>query len=277
LVTTLQQQPAGTVEGVAASRAWLGPVRAHSTTQLRLFCFPYAGGGASAYNTWAEHLPHDVEVVPIRLPGREGRFTEAPARDLPALVDALAPALRPHLDVPFAFFGHSMGALIGFELCRRLRRDYGLLPLHLFLSAHRAPHLPNLSPQFHRASDEAILGEVRRLSPTRSDATSDDALMRALLPMLRADWTVCETYGYRPDVPLDCPITVYGASDDTEASYHELVAWRDHTSADFRMRIFPGDHFYVVGARVLVFTALSDDLGRVMCQSARATRRGGAS
>ena len=228
----------------------------------RLFCFPNAGAGASSFRGWTSSLPDAVELVPVQLPGRESRFAEPPFTSLEPLVDTLAHVLRPWLDQPFAFFGHSMGALIAFELTRRLRQDGQPLPSQLFVSGHRAPHLPHLGPRFHRQPDDVLLREMRRLGGTRQEVLQDADLMRIVLPTLRADWTLWETYHYLADSALAVPITVFGGADDTEASYFELRAWQQQTCAAFRLRVFPGDHFYLASARQLFLAALAEELKR---------------
>ena len=132
---------------------WIKRSGHYPQTCFRLFCFPYAGGGASIFRTWPERLPPDIEVCAIQLPGREDRFGEPTFENLSSVIDVLADVLCPYTDFPFAFFGHSLGALISFELTRRLRRQKTPCPMQLFVSGHRAPQIPDPDPPIHQLPD----------------------------------------------------------------------------------------------------------------------------
>ncbi|MDT8912009.1 thioesterase domain-containing protein [Amycolatopsis sp. PS_44_ISF1] len=221
--------------------AWLrGLGRGAPTAERRLFVFPHAGAGASAYRL-APHLPDPVEVCTVQLPGREGRFGEPALTCLDEAVATLAPLVAEHTDLPYAFFGHSMGSLIAFETARGLRRLGTRLPEHLFLSGMRAPGLPDRDPR-HALPD----GEL--LATAELDGV-DPELQELLLPLLRADLTLCETHAHRDEAPLPCPLTVLAGSADETVSEPELLAWRRHTTAAFALHLFPGaPHLYVRGA-----------------------------
>ncbi|WP_078843430.1 thioesterase II family protein [Streptomyces albus] len=225
---------------------------------VRLFCLPHTGGGAALYRAWAERLAPAVDVVSIRLPGRENRFRETPYRRLDELVEALAQAVEPLLDRPHAWFGHSMGALIGYELCRTLR-DRGLRePERLLVSGRRAPHLPSRRPQVHDAPARDLVAHLRELNGTPAEVLDDAAALSALLPMVRADFAVSETYRWRERRPLRCPVLVLGGRDDILATPGELAGWREHSTADCEVRMFDGGHFYLHGkAQEQVLTALA--------------------
>ena len=226
--------------------------------QLRLFCFPYAGAGALIFRKWSDALPHDIEVCPIQLPGRGTRLTEPPFTKLPCLIEALARALVPLLDKPFAFFGHSLGALIGFELARQIRRQHGLHPVRLFASAGRAPQIPHRAPPIHTLPDNQFLAELRRLNGTPRELLDHEELMEVMLPILRADFALYETYLYSTEPPLNCPISAFGGLQDRRVSASDLEAWRSQTSASFSLRMFPGDHFFL--KEPLLLQALSQEL-----------------
>lgn len=235
--------------------AWLrGLGSRQDTARLRLFTFHHAGGAASGY-LWRRYFPAEIEVCAIQLPGRESRFLEAPFTRLAPVVAELTPVIASTVDLPFAFFGHSMGALIAFDVTRRLVADGRALPEHLFLSAHRAPHLPDRD-RIHDLPDEEFLA---RLGDSRLAAL--DAEMRELiLPIVRTDIAICETYEYTPNAPLPRPITVFGGADDDKVRGPELHAWGMHTSADFDVRLFPGGHFYLRGAE----QSLADHIGQTL-------------
>jgi surfactin synthase thioesterase subunit len=159
------------------------------------------------------------------------------------LCDALIQALVPHCDRPFAFFGHSMGALISFALTRRLRQRGLPLPAQLFLSAYRAPQIP-LEASWHLLPDDELVQKILTLNGTRGEVFANPELRRMLLPIFRADLTLCDTYPYTPEEPLNVPFTIFGGQEDKRAEQKTLEAWRKHTSADFTLHMFPGDHFF---------------------------------
>lgn len=228
--------------------------------KMRLFCFPYAGGGIWSFRTWFNSLPLTVEVCPVELPGRGTRLMEAPFTRLEPLTQALARALLNYLDKPFAFFGHSMGGTVSFELARLLRREYSLNPVHLFVSGCRAPQKPDLDPPIHALPEPAFLDELRRLNGTPDAVLEDAELMHLLLPTLRADFAVIETYVYASEPPLDCPITAFGGLQDLEISHDELKAWQEQTNAAFSLQMFKGDHFFLHSAQSLLLQSLNKKL-----------------
>src|ERR1051326_4461621 len=238
---------------------WLTYVHSRSQMRLRVFCFPYAGGGASIYATWLQALPPEIAVCPVQLPGRGSRIRERPFNQLVELLPALVPALQPLMNVPFAFFGHSMGALIGFELARELRRRNLPGPVHLFVSGHRAPQLPDPDPPMHDMPDAELIKELVRLNGTPKEILENQQLMELLLPLLRADTSLCETYAYTPDPPLNCPISVFGGSADAKVTRSDLEGWKTETTQGCIIRMFPGDHFFIHSPTPLL-RALQQDL-----------------
>jgi medium-chain acyl-[acyl-carrier-protein] hydrolase len=214
-------------------------------TAYRLFCFPYAGGGASSFRSWQPLLPEQIELCAMRLPGRDGRVAVPAFQRMAPLVAHLVNALRSRLDLPFALFGHSMGALVAFEVARQLRRERLPAPCHLFVSGFRAPQLPDDGQSIHELPDGPFRDELRRLGGTPPAILDDAELMELVLPNLRADFAVCETYAYTPEAPLDCPVTAFGGRDDVEVSRADLAAWRAQTRGAFKIRQFAGDHFFL--------------------------------
>ncbi len=241
------------------TQGWLFFPGPNPRAALRLFCFPYAGGGATVFRRWPASLPDSVEVCAVRLPGREGRLREPAVDRLAPLLDMLASALLPALDRPFAFFGHSMGALTAFELARRLRRDGWPGPRHLFVSGRIAPHLRR-AQCWHTLPDPQLLAELRRLGGTPRQVLEHPELMRMLLPMLRADFAVLETYVHHPEAPLDCPISAFGGLEDEVAKREQIEEWAAHTRAEFRLRMLPGNHFFLHSAEARLLQMLADDL-----------------
>jgi medium-chain acyl-[acyl-carrier-protein] hydrolase len=244
----------------AAFDSWIPLGKPDPEARLRLFCFPYAGGGALVFRNWSDGLPADVEVCPVQLPGRGTRLMEHPFTQLPPLVAALAQALSPLLDKPFAFFGHSLGALVSFELARQLRRQYGVHPVRLFVSAGRAPQIPHRGPPIHILPEKEFLAELRRLNGTPSELLDHKELMVIMLPLLRADFAVYETYVYSSEPPLNCPISAFGGLQDRKVNNSDLEAWRAQTNISFSLRMFPGDHFFL--KQPLLLRVLSQELQR---------------
>ena len=244
----------------AAFDSWIACRKPRPQARLRLFCFPYAGGGALIFRTWSDGLPADVEVCPIQLPGRGTRLMEPLFTQLSPLIQALAQALLPLLDKPFAFFGHSLGALVSFELARQLRRQYGVQPVRLFVSASRAPQLPHRGLPIHTLPEGDFLAELHRLNGTPRAVLEHEELMQIALPVLRADFAVYETYVYSTELPLNCPISTFGGLRDRTVSQSDLEAWHEQTSVAFSLQMFPGDHFFLKTTQPLVLRALWQEL-----------------
>jgi medium-chain acyl-[acyl-carrier-protein] hydrolase len=239
---------------------WLQHWQPRPKARLRLFCFPYAGGAASIFRTWSETLPSEIEVCPVQLPGRENRLMEPAFSHIQPLIATLAQALLPLLDTPYAFFGHSMGALISFELARYLYREDHEGPLHLFASGHRAPHLPDPDPPTSHLPEAAFIEELRKLEGTPEEVLQNSELLQLLLPLLRADFRLCETYQYIADKPLPCPITAFGGLQDSEAPRETVLAWKIHTDNTFKARFFMGGHFFIRTEQSALLQAVITDL-----------------
>lgn len=241
--------------------SWISFRKAKPEARLRLFCVPHAGAGALTFRTWSDSLPADVEICPIQLPGRGSRLAERPFTRLAPLVETLASALGPLLDRPFALFGHSLGALISFELARRIRSRYGLHPAHLFVSAGRAPHIPHRHAPMHALADEELLAALHRLAGTPGELLGNAEWMQIMLPVLRADFAVYETYEHVTEPPLACPISAFGGLQDHRVGPCDLDAWRSHTDAAFALRMFSGDHFFFL-KEPLLLQEISRELAR---------------
>ncbi len=227
-----------------ASTQWF-QVQPNSRAHFRLFCFPYAGGSSAIYRPWTRQIHPDIEVVPAALPGREFRLQEPAYTRLEPLVEALAREIFPYLDRPFALFGHSMGAMISFELARRLRAEHGIEPEHLFVSGRRAPQLPETDPEIHNLPEPEFIAEVARLNGTPREVLEHAELMEMLIPMLRADFSVCYTYDYVPGAPLTCSLTALGGTKDEDVDRAKLEGWCVHTRGRCRIRMLEGDHFFI--------------------------------
>ena len=243
---------------------WLNLFRHNPEASLRLFCFPYAGGAASIFRNWADHLPADIEVCPVQLPGRGPRIREAPFLGVPRLITALCRELLPYLDKPFVFFGHSLGALISFELARKLSQDSQLEPLHLFVSGRLAPQLPDTMPPTYDLPEEEFVKELRRLNGTPAEVLDQPELLQLIAPTLRADFKLCETYEHLTRPPLKCSITALGGLYDEDVTREQLEPWREHTSAAFSLKMLPGDHFFLHSSESMLLQILTLELEAVL-------------
>lgn len=243
---------------------WLAWPSANDQAALRLFCFPYAGGSGTIFRPWGKALPGEVDVCGIQLPGRGVRAREPHLRDMRVLVPALAEAILPLCDRPFAFFGHSLGALVAFEVARHLRRETRLEPLLLIASGRRAPQIPSTEAPIHDLPHDAFVAELTRLNGTPDEVLRNQELMEILLPTLRADFQLADTYRFVDDRPLTGRVTVYGGADDADDTRDKLEAWRETTTGPFTLRMFPGGHFFIHTAEPLLLRILFADIERAM-------------
>ena len=250
---------------------WVVRYRQNAQARLRLFCFSYAGGGASVFRSWPDGLPPEVEVCAVQLPGRENRLGEAPYTRITPLVANMAEALYPYLDRPFAFFGHSMGALVSFEVARQLRRMHDRQPVALYLAAYRAPQLPNPNIRIYHLPSE-VFKVVLRADGIPETILQNEELMQAMLPTLRADFELCDTYKYKEEPPLDCPFWIFGGLEDIRISAADLEGWPVHTSAACHLSMLPGSHFFLHSAQDLLLAAISQSLEMQLNLPARTER-----
>lgn len=223
--------------------AWLRRFRHGTGARARLVCLPHAGGSASVFRRWLDHLPDDIDLLAVQYPGREDRYTEAFATDIAPLADTLAEAIAPYTDRPLYLFGHSMGASIAYELALRMERK-GMAPAGVFASAHPPPHRQRESA-LHLEDDDGLIADVRRMAGP-SPTLLDDPEVRALfLPMLRADYRLIETYRRPIAVALATPIEVLLPVDDGEITRDEALAWQDLTLQPLTLHEVDGGHFYL--------------------------------
>ena len=192
------------------------------------------------------------------------RASEPPFTKLSPLIESLTHALRPFLDKPFALFGHSMGGLISFEFTRELRRRFGLQPEALFLAGRQAPPIQDRTTARYDLPEPQFIEELRRLNGTPPEILEQPELMRLLVPLLRADFEVCQTYVYESGPPLDCPMFVFSGFEDDEVSYEELESWRPHTTGTFSLRMLPGDHFFIRTSQSQLLEMISEELRQVL-------------
>jgi surfactin synthase thioesterase subunit len=245
---------------------WVVLPRPNPAARLRLFCFPFAGGGATIFAPWTRLLPPEVEVVAVQLPGRENRLVEEPYSDLLVLADRLAVELVPFMDRPFAFYGHSNGGLMAFELARVLRRQGRRMPEHIFVGGRPAPQLVLTEPHIHALPHDEFLAALRRYNGTPEEVLQNEEIMELIAPTLRADFSLGETYRYLPEPPLAVPISAYAGLRDAEVPQEQVEAWKEQTSGPFVFVTFPGDHFFVTGDREQVLRQMERELRGVLAR-----------
>jgi len=242
------------------SNPWFACPQANPEAETRLFLFPYAGGGPAVFNKWASGFPGNTETWVAHYPGRGSRHNEPSIPQVITLAERLSDAIRLLLDKPFAFLGHSLGALVAFELTRHLRRKNLPQPEILFVSACGAPHIPDPHPPLHTLPDSEFLNSLQQLNGIPAEVSQQPEVMQLLLPMLRADFQAMESYVYTPELPLACPIFALGGRDDPRVSRERLEGWCLHTNSDFKAQYLPGDHFFINTARESVTASITAEL-----------------
>lgn len=246
---------------------WLGGDAGVSTAgaAVRLFCFAHAGGGAAFFRPWRRGLAPDIDVRPVVLPGRESRLRELPYRRIEPLLEPLCAALMPHLDRPYALFGHSVGAILAYEVARRFSAGGGSpAPLCLLVSGRRAPRLATSRRLFGPLTEAELLVAIGALGGTPPEVLEEPRLVGALLPALRCDLELNESYRPLPGPRLRCPVAAYMGAADPEVDRSELLSWHEESSGGFTMRVFAGDHFYLKGDRPDVRSAIRQDLAQAL-------------
>jgi surfactin synthase thioesterase subunit len=222
---------------------WCRRYRPAKNAATRLVCLPHAGGSAAYFLPVSAALSPGVDVVAIQYPGRQDRRAEQPIDDMAVLADRIHTILRRQPELPLILFGHSMGAVIGFEVTRRLEAEQRA-PMRLIVSGRRGPSTYR-NETVHLRDDDGIIAEVRKMSGTASSVLGDEEIMRAALPALRADYRATETYTCPPDVTVDCPITALTGDSDPKTSLDEAQAWAAHTTGAFDLHVFAGGHFFL--------------------------------
>lgn len=244
---------------------WIGVRKAIPGAEARLFCFPFAGGGASVYRDWQAALGSRVEVCPVQLPGREERMGERPEASMRVLASRLADGLEPLLRGRFAFFGHSMGALIQYELTRELERRGAEMPFLLMPSARRAPHIPVQPEGIHELPDDVFVARLNaRYQAIPSAVLSEPELMALFTPMLKADFRMLETYRYEDAAPLRVPMTAFSGTGDAGETTALVWKWRELTRGPFKLHVIEGGHFFVSESRGALLPAITNAIERAL-------------
>ena len=212
---------------------------------MRLFCFPYAGSTAAVFRSWPQYLPSEIELCAVQYTGRGSRLAEPLGEDIVEVMNEIYQDLQQFLNKPFAFFGHSMGALVSYEFARRLQREQQAGPFELFVSGCSAPHVRMFDELTYNLPEPEFLAELRRLQGTPEEVLDNAELMQLMMPIIRADFKASQTYQYVPGPPLECPIRAFGGLKDEMVPREEVEAWSEHTHGSFRAQMLPGDHFFL--------------------------------
>ena len=251
-------------DSAGPSNPWFIRFQERPQATIRLYCLPHAGGGASTFRSWAAELPESIEVVAVQLPGRESRLRESLPGRIDELVQPLAVEIDRLSDLPFACFGHSLGAVLSFELVRHQRRHGLALPTQLIVSGRNAPQLDSSHDKTfrHEMSDAELIDELRRLQGTPEEILENREFMAALLPVIRGDFKLVERYQYVEEPPLPVPLLAFAATEDKFTTRSGVEAWRQQSDISFRSKFFPGDHFFFISRPKPVWQTVGGQLLR---------------
>ncbi|WDE03340.1 thioesterase [Thalassomonas viridans] len=243
---------------------WLVNPLPRPDADIRLICFPYAGGNAATYTPWTKQLGENVDLIAIQAPGRAARLFETPYDEMEPLVDELLPLIVPLLDKPVIFFGHSLGSRVAFELLTRLKARGLSLPVHFIASGSAGPQEKALRKPTYHLSDDEFKAELSDLNGTPKAVLENEELMSLFLPLLRADFKIAETYRYTSDITLDCPLTILGGEDDTDIPLSRLQTWQEFFSSPADIQMLSGDHFFIDNHAHLVTDKVNGIISQVL-------------
>lgn len=240
---------------------WIRILRPAARCRVRLFCFPYAGGGALMFRAWSRLFPDDVEVCAVVLPGREHRVDEEPVTNLRQLIGQIVAALPPLDDRPFVFFGYSLGTVVAYEVIRYLQASGQPVPQHLFVAARHAPQIVKNRVAISALPENRFVVEIaQRYRPIPDVLLRDTEQRRLTLRNLRADFTMLDAYRMEDETPLNCPLTAIGGQTDPTVSLADLDAWESRTAKEFRRHVLPGDHFFIESATAALQALVREEL-----------------
>lgn len=240
---------------MGATKLWIRQYHEAPRARASLLCFPHAGGSATSFLHLSKVLSPHIAVAAVQYPGRQDRRAETPLSSATTLADQISDVVADWVDRPCAIFGHSMGAVVGYEVARRLISAGGAVPA-LFVSGRRAPHLP-APDRVHTMADEQIISELRLLNGTQRQVLEDEELVRMALPAIRADYRAIETYQHVPRPPLDVPIHAFVGRSDPRVAVADVEPWAAYTTAEFTLSTFPGGHFYLAEAQPALAAAIT--------------------
>jgi medium-chain acyl-[acyl-carrier-protein] hydrolase len=228
--------------------------------RFRLICFAYAGGNAATFLPWQDQLDPAIEVCAVQLPGRGARLLEPAPTAFEPLVRSLAEEIARLPPMPFALFGHSLGGLLAFEVARQCALRQLPQPRHLIVSGCNAPQCRGASRQLHRLPDDQLIEELRAYNGTPAEVLANGDLMALMLPTIRADFALVDSYRYRPGLRLNLPVTVFAGTGDTHCQPEQVSAWERETAAPCRVDWFDGDHFFIHDQQAAVLAHIGQAL-----------------
>ncbi|WP_352509140.1 SDR family NAD(P)-dependent oxidoreductase [Mesorhizobium sp. M0048] len=247
--------------------ALLSVVKSSLDPSYRIICFPHGGGSVQSFRTWSDYLPDDVELICLDLPGRGKRSAEVAIRSMDVLASMVSEALRGYSDRPLVFFGHSVGALVAYEIARSLEKAGRPSPFHVVVSAHKAADVPADEPPMYRYVDDKLTDLVRVLGLVPKEALANEELVHNfILPALRADFELAETYDRNLPTPLSAAMTAMGGLQDELLNANDLDEWRRLTTSRFARIMFDSDHFYTHSMTAEVVSTLLREVGEVKAQ-----------
>jgi len=241
---------------------WLIRYKGNPSASVRLFCFHCAGGSASEFRSWPAHLPARIELIAVQLPGREGRVNEPFIVRVEDLISGVVEAVTPFLDKPYVVFGHSFGAIGGFEMIRELRRRGLRQPLLFVAAGRRAAHVNDQKPPISLLPQDEFVEELRKRYGHHLGPILESAELRAMLiPQIHADFALSEAYRFHDEQPLDCPVAAFAGISEKSLKPAALNAWCVHTSQSFLSQRFPGGHFFIRESQAAVIEAIKQAIG----------------
>ncbi len=239
---------------------WIVIPQPRPAAKIILICFPFAGGSSNSFRSWTGILPPVVELWVTELPGHGSRLSEPLAENIGELTAPLSRAIAEKVDKPFAIFGHSMGALLGFEVALHLQNHFQKIAEHIFLSGHGAPGTPRHEPEIHHLPKPQFIAKIKEYNGTPQEVLENEELMELMFPILKADFKICETYQHQDAGQLQAPITAMGGIQDPSITRQDLEQWAQFTSSRFNVRFFPGDHFYLLHQKINLLKAILTDI-----------------
>lgn len=239
---------------------WIVVPNPRPAAKIILLCFPFAGGSSNSFRSWAGILPPSVELWAIELPGHGSRLSEPLVENIEDLIVPLSEGIVGSLEKPFAIFGHSMGALLGFEVALYLQNHFQKIAEHVFLSGHGAPGTPRHEPEIHHLPKPQFLAKIKEYNGTPQEVLENEELMDLMFPILKADFKLCETYRHNNSGKLQAPITALGGIQDPSITRQDMEQWAQFTSSSFNVRFFPGDHFYLLHHKINLLKAILTDI-----------------
>lgn len=233
------------------TNSWFFRPKANRKAKLRLFCFPYAGGTAQIYHSWPDLLPDEIEMIAIQYPGHIKSLQAKLFNRMSELVEAIYDQIKGCMDKPYAFFGHSMGAMITYDLAQYICTKKAPPPVHLFQAARRAPHIQSIQPALHSMSTAEIISVMRSFRMLPEEVINNEYILQLILPGIIADFEMVETWQYNPhSSPLPIPITAFCGVNDNQAAHNDMEEWRKHTVKEFNIFIYPEQHFFIHNEQV---------------------------